>query len=236
MSHPSCQLVNPGYDPRVKRIAPLLLPVLASVFALLIGCSGATETALPGGPDLLSKSAVAMKAVKTVHFTIGTEGKPAVPVKRAEGNLTSQAEAKGSLQIEVLGNLQEFEFVLLRDAAYVKGATGGYQKWTRQQVLAIYDPSTVLTGVPELLSTATDARTQTAEKIGDTDAYKVGVTLSQQVLAKLVPGVNQGVNGTIWVAKADNRLAKIELPLSGGTVTVTLDDYDAPVTVSPPAS
>ena len=216
----------------MKRIVPLLL----SVFTLVTGCSGSTDTALPGGPDLLSKSAVAMKSVKTVHFTIGTEGKPAVPVKRAEGNLTSETEAKGSLQIEVLGSLQEFEFVLLKDAAYVKGATGGFQKWTRQQVLAIYDPSTVLTGVPELLSTATDAHTVAAEKVGDADAYKVGLTMSQQVLAKLVPGVNQGVNGTVWVAKADNRLAKIELPLSGGTVTVTLDDYDAPVTVSAPAS
>ncbi|MBO3745320.1 LppX_LprAFG lipoprotein [Streptosporangiaceae bacterium NEAU-GS5] len=234
MAQASYWPVNHGYDPRVKRFVPLLL----SVFSLIItGCGGgASDTALPGAPDLLSKSATAMKAVKTVHFTIGTEGKPAVPVKRAEGDLTSAAEAKGSLQIEVLGNLQEFEFVLLKDAAYVKGATGGFQKWTRQQVLAIYDPSTVLTGVPQLLSTAVDAHTEAAEKVGEADAYKVGVTLSQQVLSKLVPGVNQGVNGTVWVAKADSRLAKIELPLSGGTVTVLLNDYDAPVTVAPPVS
>jgi lipoprotein LprG len=48
--------------------------------------------------------------------------------------------------------------------------------------------------------------------------------------------VNQGVNATIWVDKATSRLLKIELPLPGGKVIVALDDYDAPVTITPPAS
>jgi lipoprotein LprG len=107
---------------------------------------------------------------------------------------------------------------------------------TRAQLAAIYDPSLVLTGVPELLSTTTEARTEAVEKVGDADAYKVPATLSQPVLAKLIPGVNQGVNATIWVDKATSRLLKIELPLPGGKVIVALDDYDAPVTITPPAS
>lgn len=184
----------------------------------------------------MKKSAEAMKIVKTVAFTITTEGKPAVPVKRAEGTLTKEGDAQGSLQIEILGSLQELNFVLAGDTVHFKGPTGGYQTMTREQLAVIYDPTAVLAGVPELLSTATDARAEAAEKVGDADAYRVPLTLSQPVLAKLVPGVSQGVQGTVWIEMATNRLLKIELPLSGGKVVVALDDYDAPVTITPPAS
>ncbi len=234
LARPSCHRGCDRYDPPVRRIFRLALVLLFAIFTA--ACGSNTEAALPGGPDLLKKSTEAMKTVKTVAFTIETEGKPAVPVKRVEGSLTKEGDAQGSLQIEILGNLQELDFVLAGDTVHFKGPTGGYQTMTREQLAAIYDPSAVLTGVPELLSTATEARTEAVEKVGDADAYKVPATLSQQVLAKLIPGVNQSVNATIWVDKATSRLLKIELPLTGGKVVVALDDYDAPVTIAPPAS
>jgi lipoprotein LprG len=219
------------YDPRVRRIVWL---ALAAVL-LVASCGSNSEASLPSGPDLLKKSAEAMKAVKTVAFSIDTKDKPAVPVRHAEGSLTSAGDAKGTLQID-FGGLQELEFVVSGDTVHFKGPTGGFQKMTRQQLAAIYDPSAVLTGVPELLSAAQDARSEAAEKVGDADAYRVAVTLPQQSLAKLVPGVQQGVNGTVWIDKATSRLLKIDLPLTGGSVIVTLDDYDAPVTITPPTS
>ena len=202
---------------------------------LVTACSAKSETALPDGPSLLKRSAEAMGTVKTVAFTIETKDKPAVPVRHAEGSLTREGDAKGTLQIEIVG-LQEIEFVLVGDKVYFKGPTGGFQTMTRQQLMALYDPSAVLTGVPGLLSTAQDAQPQAEEKLGDAAAYRLTATLTQQALAKLVPGVQQNVTGTLWIDKASGRLLKLDLPLTGGSVAVTLGDYDAPVTVAPPAS
>ncbi|WP_239089291.1 LppX_LprAFG lipoprotein [Sphaerimonospora thailandensis] len=212
-----------------------ILGLVVAALLLVTACASNGTAALPDGPGLLKKSAEAMKAVRTVAFVIETRDRPAVPVRHAEGTLTKEGDARGTLQVELVG-LQEFEFVIAGDTVHFKGPTGGFQKMTRQQLAAIYDPSAVLTGVPELLSSANEARTEAAEKVGGADAYRVAATLPQQSLAKLVPGIAQGVNGTVWIDKATDRLLKIELPLNGGGVTVTLDDYDAPVTITPPAS
>ena len=83
-----------------------------------------------------------------------------------------------------------------------------------------------------MLGTATDPRVE-AEESG---VYRVATTFSGQVLGTLVPGVTQGVNGKVWVDKATSRLTKVELPLQDGTVTVSLSDFDAPVTITPPAA
>ncbi|GAA4598717.1 hypothetical protein GCM10023194_76950 [Planotetraspora phitsanulokensis] len=209
---------------------------MAAAFLLVTSCSsGSSEAAVPSGPELLAKSAEAMKTVKTVAFTIDTKDRPAVPVRHAEGVLTSEGDAKGSLQID-FGGLQEFEFIVSGDTVHFKGATGGYQTMTREQLAAIYDPSAVLTGVPQLLAAAQDVRSEESEEVGGSDAYRVAATFPQQALAKLVPGVQQGVNGTVWIAKDSSRLLKIDLPMTGGSVTVGLDDYDAPVTIAPPTS
>ncbi|MFC0860788.1 LppX_LprAFG lipoprotein [Sphaerimonospora cavernae] len=212
-----------------------ILGLVVAALLLVTACASNGTVALPDGPGLLEKSAEAMQAVRTVAFVIETRDRPAVPVRHAEGTLTKEGDARGTLQVELVG-LQEFEFVITGDTVRFKGPTGGFQTMTRQQLAAIYDPSVVLTGVPELLSSANEARTEAAEKVGGVDAYRIAATLPQQSLAKLVPGIAQAVDGTLWIDRATDRLLKIELPLSGGGVTVTLDDYDAPVTITPPAS
>ncbi len=195
---------------------------------LLAACSSSAE--LPSGPDLLKRSAAAMAAVKTVAFTLATEGSPPVPVRRAEGDLTREGDAKGSLQI-MIGVLQEFEFVLVGDAVYLKGPTGGFQKsMSRAQLAAIYDPGTIIPGVPELLAAAQNPTVQSEES----GAYKVSVTLPPDQLKKVVPGVTEGVPGTLLIDKATSRLSRIDLTLTGGKVTVTLAGYDAPVDIAPP--
>jgi lipoprotein LprG len=222
---------------KLRVLAPLLL------LLSLVACSSSSgSAALPDGRQLLNKSSEAMKSVKTVAFTIETEGKPPVQVKRANGDLTREGDAQGTIQIEVLGTLQELNFVLSGDTVHFKGPTGPYQKMSRSALAKLYDPSAILSadkGVASLLASASDAHTEAVEKIGGADAYRVAATLSQQVLAPLLPGVAQGVNGRVWVDKATSRLLKADLPLgrgdASGTVTVTLTDYDAPVTITPPA-
>jgi lipoprotein LprG len=203
------------------------------VFALVSACSSGGGSELPAGPDLLKKSVEAMKAVKSASFSIATDGKPKVPVKKADGRLTAAGDADGTITLEVLGSLQEITFALVGDTVHFKGPTGGFQKMTRKDLAQIYDPSLILDpskGIAQLLGTATDPRVE-AEENG---AYRVATSFSGQVLGTLVPGVTQGVSGKVWVDKATSRLNKLELPLKDGTVTVSLSDYDAPVTITPP--
>ncbi|GGK96336.1 hypothetical protein Sme01_31810 [Sphaerisporangium melleum] len=227
--------------PPARRAVSLIAWLLLSLWLTLACSSPSGGAGLPEGRDLLGKAATAMKAVKTVSFTITTEGRPPVPVKNAEGSLTREGDAKGTLQIDVLGNLQELEFTVTGDTVYFKGPTGGYQTMTRKELAGIYDPSAILdpdTGVARLLATAENPKTEAAEKAGSTDAYRVAVTLPQQVVTTLVPGVNDKVDGQIWVAADSGRLLKARLPIgtgaNTGTVLVTFDGYDAPVTVATP--
>jgi lipoprotein LprG len=225
----------------------ILRPLLASVAAVLLvpACSGGGGEGadLPDGPALLTRSAEAMRSVKSTAFTIETEGTPPVPVKHADGRLTAEGDADGTIQLDVLGNLQELSFVIKGETVHFKGPTGGFQKMTRAELATVYDPSAILDpekGVARLLAGATDARTEGEEAVAGAAAYRVAATLSQESLTTLVPGVQQGVNGTLWIDKATSRLLRASLPLgsgsASGTVTVTFSDHDVPVQVTPPAS
>ncbi|MEO3812822.1 LppX_LprAFG lipoprotein [Sphaerisporangium sp. B11E5] len=223
-------------------LAALLVTVLTGA-----ACTSAppqpTAAPLPDGGELLRKSAQAMGTVKTVGFTIETDGKPPVPVQHAEGSLTKEADAQGTLRMNVFGTLQEMAFVLIGDKVYFKGPTGGYQTMTRQQLAALYDPSAILNpdkGVSHLLSTATAPKTEAEETVDGVAAYRVAAQLPQPVVAALIPGVDQAVNAKLWVDKATGRLLKASLPLgdgaTAGTVTVTFSDYDKPVEITAPAT
>ncbi|MDH2428512.1 LppX_LprAFG lipoprotein [Sphaerisporangium sp. TRM90804] len=234
-----------GHRPGVP--SPRLTGVVAGVAALLCltgACMSTPEAAAkpPAGPELMVKSSQAMRQVETVAFTIATEGAPPVPVKSADGSLTKRGDAKGTIQISVLGALQELEFVVIGETVHFKGPTGGFQTIPRAQLATIYDPSAILNadkGVPKLLASAANPVTEAEEKVGGADAYRVAATLPKQSVTTLVPGVAQDVNAKLWVDKATGRLAKASLPLgtgaTSGTVHVTFADYDAPVTITPPA-
>ncbi|MBG0829639.1 LppX_LprAFG lipoprotein [Planomonospora sp. ID67723] len=218
----------------------IFIAAVVAALSLVTACSGDSggKAALPSGPDLVKKSAEAMRAVKSTAFTMQTEGTPPVQVKQAAGRLSATGDADGTLQVDMAGSLLEIEFFLVGDTVYFKGVTGGFQKMSRGQLAAIYDPSAILNpekGVVQLLSNALDPKTQGEEKVDGADAYRVSATLSQQILATMVPGLAQSVNGTLWIDKATSRLLKADLPLAGGKVIVAFDDYDVPVQVTAPA-
>ncbi|MGP3955183.1 LppX_LprAFG lipoprotein [Nonomuraea sp. 3N208] len=210
--------------------------LIVAVLALASACSSSGGGAeLPAGPDLMKKASEAMKTVKSATFSIATEGKPKVPVKKADGRLTATGDADGTITIDILGNLQEVTFALVGDTVHFKGPTGGFQKMTRQQLAQFYDPSVILEptkGIAQLLSAATDPKVEALES----GSYRVATTFPGQVVGQIVPGVTQGVNGQVWVDQATSRLTKASLPLQDGTVTVSFSDYDAPVTITPPAA
>ncbi|TMR96861.1 LppX_LprAFG lipoprotein [Nonomuraea basaltis] len=210
--------------------------LIVAVLALASACSsGSGGEELPAGPDLMKKAAEAMKTVKSAGFSISTEGKPKVPVKKADGRLTAAGDADGTITIDILGSLQEVSFALVGDTVHFKGPTGGFQKMTRDQLAQFYDPSVILEptkGIAQLLSSATESKVEGVEG----GSYRVATTLPGQVVGQIIPGVTQGVNGKVWLDQATSRLTKASLPLQDGTVTVSFSDYDAPVTITPPAA
>ncbi|MGC5012887.1 LppX_LprAFG lipoprotein [Streptosporangium sp. DT93] len=221
----------------------ILIAAVLAALALVTACSGgggagATAAPLPGGTELLTKSAEAARAAKSLTFSMETEGTPPVQVKKASGRLTATGDADGTIQVDVLGSLQEITFVLIGETVHFKGVTGGFQKMSRSQLASIYDPSAILDperGVVRLLTTAVNPRTQAVETLDGAETYRVTATLSQPVLATMVPGIAQNVDATLWTDRATGRLLKADLPLTGGKVIVTFGDYDAPVQITAPA-
>jgi lipoprotein LprG len=219
------------------------LVALAALLAVgLVGCKSAENPAdLPAGPTLVSDAATAMKAVTSAHLKIDTDGQTAsIPIKSAEGDLTRDGDAKGSIKLVVLTALLQLDFVVVGNDYYIKGVTGGWQKASAADVATYYDPSAVLDpdkGVANVLATATDAVTEGSETINSVDTYRVAVKLDSTAVTAIVPGVPAGVSGKIWLAKDTKQLVQAVLTLPGataGTVTITLSDLDKPVTVSAP--
>ncbi|MGV9774279.1 LppX_LprAFG lipoprotein [Streptosporangium sp. NPDC003464] len=220
----------------------ILVAAVIAALSLITACGGGgspgDQAALPGGAELVKKSAEAMRSVKSAAFTMETEGTPPVPVKKASGRLSGTGDADGTINIDLAGSLQEIQFVLIGETVHFKGVTGGFQKISRSQLASIYDPSAILNpdrGIVQLLTNALDPKTEAEEKVDGTGAYRVSATLSQQVLATMVPGLTQSVNGRLWIDRSTDRLLKADLPLNGGKVIVTFRDYDVPVQVTAPA-
>lgn len=235
--------------PGSRASRPVRAASLLALFALLIaglaGCSTKTPAAdLPAGADLVRDSSAAMRNVQTAHVVIDAEGDVAdLPLRKADGSLTREGNAKGTIQLEQFGALIEYEFVVFGDTIHLKGVTGGWQKLPVALASSIYDPSAILDpdrGVAKVLATATEAKTEAKENIGGRDTYRVGVKLDRTATAQLVPGVGDGVTAQLWIDAENKRLLKALLRIpgvntsAGGTVTINVSEIDAPVSISAP--
>ena len=230
-----------------------LRPVIA-LFALLVvlaACTdkpgtSASQTAdnLPAGDALVKESAAAMREIKTAQFLIAADGAVAgLSLRRAEGTLTKEGNAKGTAQIEQSGANVELSFVIVGDKIYLKGPTGGYQTLPLTLAASVYDPSAILDpdrGIAKVLSSATDAKTEASESVDGKTAWRVAATSAAADLAAIIPGVTGSVPGKVWIDSSDKRLLKAAFALpsagdaKGGTVTVTFKEFDAPATISAP--
>lgn len=220
-----------------------------SVFAIVLtGCSKknkeATPSELPTGTQLMTDGAKAMSEVKTVHFTIGVDGKiQGLSIKGAEGDLTKDGKAKGKATLEQLGFVIETEFVLVGKDLYLKGPTGGFTKADASMASSILDPSAILDpnrGAPKLLTSAKNPKTEAKEQVDGKDTFKVSFDPDTAALQSLIGFSTSGVKGLVWLDATTKRIAKAEfkVPASGGnpegTITVTFTKYDEPVTISAP--
>lgn len=224
-------------------LALLVVPTLLTIG--LTACSKDEDTTnLPDGATLVSESATAMKTINSAHITIDVEGSiGSLPIKRAEGDLKRDGDAKGNIQLLQIGQLIQLDFVLLDDDVYLKFVTGGWQKSSGGTASFPYDPSAILDpdrGVAKLLSTATNPRTEGSDTVDGHDAWRVAVTFDNVAASALVPGVPPGVTGQVWLDKQNKHLLKavVNSPAAGSTaaatMTVGLTAIDVPVTINAP--
>lgn len=239
-----------SYDARMppRRRSPILLLIaLVGVVAALVlaGCSGDSEgdaprpAPLPDGSTLLTDSAEAMRGVMTTRFSLEVAGEDTgLPVQAAEGQLDQEGSAEGTATVEQFGQLVELEFVLVGETLYVKGATGDYQELPASLAGTVYDPSVILDpdrGIAAVLASGMNPRTEAREAVAGVDAYRVRATFPGAALSEVVPGLEQDTEGQVWIAVEGNRMVQATFPVTGGSVTVALSDFDAPVDITAPA-
>ncbi|WP_018686329.1 LppX_LprAFG lipoprotein [Actinokineospora enzanensis] len=219
----------------------------ALVTALVAGCSSSGSTdgggPLPDGTALTRDASAATKNIKSAHFTLKVNGTvPAIPVQDADGDLTREGgpsgAAKGTVKLTLMGQLIEGEFVLVDGSLYIKGPTGGFSKYPASLSSSIYDPSAILDpdkGIANVLAKVQNPRTEAAESVAGADTYKVSGKVAQDVVAKVVPGVNADVDVTLWVRKDNKQPVKASVKMPGdGSVDLTLSDVDKPVSITAP--
>ncbi|HEX4357236.1 MAG TPA: LppX_LprAFG lipoprotein [Pseudonocardia sp.] len=227
-----------------------LLLALVVLLVGVAGCAGGPAgppppPPLPAGPDLMARAAAAMAQVQTVAVDVTVDpALSSIPVRAANGKLTSAGDAIGTATLSQATSTVEFNFVITKGVLYLKGATGGYQQLPLALAAGIYDPTALLSpdrGLAALLRTASNATTEAREDVNGVPAYRVRATLDPTLLAGVVPGLTGATTGTVWLDQASSRVlrARVDVPNPAGgapaPVIVTLSDFNAPVTVTPPS-
>ncbi|WP_028938626.1 LppX_LprAFG lipoprotein [Pseudonocardia spinosispora] len=246
---------------RTARGSSLVAPFVAA-FILLLGltaCSSAAPAGptLPPAPELLNKAATAMSAIKTTAVDIQVDPTlTSIPIRSANGKLTSTGDAIGTATLDQGSGTYDFQFVITGGRLFLKGPTGHYQQLPLALAASIYDPTALLSpdrGLPALVRSANNAVTEAEEDVNGAPAYRIRASLDPTLVSSVLPGLSGTSSGKVWIDKATSRLVRAQLdvptapsdpaPTSsaaapGGPtapVTVTMSDFDAPVTITPPA-
>lgn len=219
--------------------------------ALLAACSGAKSpgapVALPSGAGILQACAQAMGTVTSAHveLTVAGPALTSLPLKSASGEVDRNGEVEATANVSLGGVTIGEDVIVIAGTLYLKSALGG--AWSSGPASSFYDPSTLLdpsTGLPSLLTNATDAQTLDSESVESTPAYKVQATVPTAILQGLtnLASGQSTVTATLWVARNGNRLLQVKVPfrVPGHTqdtvVTVALSQFDLPVSIKAPAT
>ncbi|MEV4257289.1 LppX_LprAFG lipoprotein [Spirillospora sp. NPDC049652] len=215
------------------------------VFALLVvgGCKGGggskEETARFDAGQVVRQSSDAMGKVTSVAVTLRTQGDSGLLVHGGDLKLLRNGDGEGTVQVSQSGATGEMQLVAVGDSVYIKGVTGkSWRKVPKMLAGTVYDTSAVLDperGVAKMLASIKDPKAQAEEKVNGKDCYRVGGTLPQASIGKIVPGIEADVAGQLWIDKASHRLVRVKGDLAkGAAATIDFTEYDRPYKISAP--
>ncbi|GAB3872321.1 LppX_LprAFG lipoprotein [Kibdelosporangium lantanae] len=224
----------------VKRLVVLGMLGLVAVS----GCSSSNSKTdnpsaqLPDGAALLKDAAEASKPINSAHFTMAVTGQvPGLPVQQLDGDLNKAGDAKGNAKLNQFGQVFQVDFVVAEKTLYIKGVTGSWQKLGN--AASVFDTSAILDpdrGIAKLLGGLQQPKTEGTEDVAGTKTYRVTGKLGKDGLGGLLPGIQNEVNGKVWVKQDGNHQpVKATVEVSpGNSVDITLSDVDKPVSVTKP--
>jgi len=231
---------------RMPALATLTtVSALAVSAGLLAGCSSSSSTsteALPAAETLLQQSAENTKNLSSAHLEITVNGKvTGLPLKKMSGNLTNvpATAADGNATITMGGSDLDVKMVIADGTLFA--ALSGDSYMDMGPAADVYDPSLILqpeSGLANMLSSFTDAKSDSTEKINGIETVKVTGTVSQEAVNRILPKlkVDGAIPGTAWIEKdGDHRLVQSQIdPSKDGNIQMTLSDWNKPVTITKP--
>lgn len=224
---------------RIFAVVPVLLALVFTGACDGGGSDGAGKKADFDAARTLGQAAQAMGGLKSVGFSLESDGRTPVIVKSGDMKLLRGGDAAGTLTVEQQGQNVEMKVVALGDSIFLDAGTGGWRKLPKALAASVYDPSAVLDpqrGIAMLLSSAKSPEPQAVERVDGKETYRVGAKLPKEQIAGLIPGVNDDMDGQVWVSRADHRLVKVRgrFPKGQGAVVISFTEFDAPYKISAP--
>lgn len=186
--------------------------VLALVLALACGCSASPDTRgpLPAASDLVNAAAAGFDQLRTFQFDLSVSGSiPGLDFREVKGQASrdggTYGTATGQADMQESTNRFELSFAIVGDKLRLTDAKG---MQTEEPVPAQYSPVALLnpaTGLPNLLTSASDLKTETKEDVKGVQTYRVTGELAKDAVAGVVPGIQSDVDIKIWVSQAEPR-------------------------------
>lgn len=220
---------------------PLIAVLLGA--GLISGCSKKASEPLPEAAGLIKQSVETTRKLSSAHLEIAVTGKiDGLPIKTLSGDLTNvpSVAVKGNSTISMGGSDVDVELVVLDGTLY---AALTPNSWLDMGPAAdIYDPSVILNpdaGLANLLGNVTEANAQDTEAVGGVPTVRITGTVSADAVNKLIPQLKAAgpLPATVWIEKdAPHQLVQATVDQSSGnSVSLTLSEWDKPVTVTKPA-
>ena len=219
----------------------LVVPLAAAL--LIPGCSTKASEPLPDAASLIQQSVETTRKLTSAHLEIAVTGKiEGLPIKTLSGDLTNvpSVAVKGNSTISMGGSDVDVELVVLDGTLYAALTPNNWLDMG--PAVDIYDPSVILNpdaGLANMLKNVTNPKADDSETIGGVPAVRISGEVGADAVNKLIPQLKATgpLPATVWIEKdAPHQLVQATVDQSSGnTVSLTLSEWDKPVTVTKPA-
>ena len=219
----------------------LVVPLAAAL--LIPGCSKKASEPLPDAASLIQQSVETTRKLSSAHLEIAVTGKiDGLPIKTLSGDLTNvpSVAVKGNSTISMGGSDVDVELVVLDGTLYAALTPNNWLDMG--PAVDIYDPSVILNpdaGLANMLKNVTQPKAEDSETIGGVPAVRITGEVGADAVNKLIPQLKATgpLPATVWIEKdAPHQLVQATVDQSSGnTVSLTLSEWDKPVTVTKPA-